>query len=49
MEVCLGFPVVTVEECDLLERPVGQVDFWKDGFRDFIRPYEIKTYRIRTK
>lgn len=49
MEVRLGFPAVTVEECDLLERPVRKVEFKKDGFKDFIKPYEIKTYRIRTE
>lgn len=48
MKVRLGFPAVSVEECDLLERPVRQVDLRGNNFRDFIRPYEIKTYRIRT-
>ncbi len=49
MKVKLGFAVQSVEECDLLERPVGQVDFEEYSFCDFIKPYEIKTYRIRTE
>lgn len=49
MNVRLGFAVGSVEECDLLERPVRQVDFEEYGFDDFIKPYEIKTYRLRIR
>lgn len=48
MKVSLGFAVRSVEECDLLERPLRQVETGENGFGDFILPYEIKTYRIRT-
>lgn len=49
MNVRLGFAVGSVEECDLLEQPVRQVDFEEYGFDDFIKPYEIKTYRLRIR
>ncbi len=49
MNVHLGFAVDAVEECDLLEQPLRQADFEEYGFRDFIMPYEIKTYRLRIR
>ena len=45
--VSLGFEAARVEECDLLERPVRQLCTEGGRFKDFIKPYEIKTYRIR--
>ena len=47
MTVTLGFDAVQVEECDLLERPLRQIELAERAFRDFMKPYEIKTYRIR--
>lgn len=47
MTVSLGFDGTQAEECDLLERPLRQVELTGRSFTDFIRPYEIKTYRIR--
>lgn len=49
MKVRLGFAVQSVEECDLLERTVRQIEPEEYGFCDFIKPYEIKTYRIRAE
>lgn len=45
--VSLGFDAVQVEECDLLERPLKELHLKGRKFTDFIKPYEIKTYRIR--
>ena len=47
MKVSLGFETAFVEECDLLERPLRRVAAQGRTFTDFIKPYEIKTYRIR--
>lgn len=49
MEVHLGFPVSSVESCNLKEEYAGPVDLAGNGFTDFIKPYEIKTYRLRTE
>lgn len=37
---------VCVQECDLLERPLAEIPVKEGVFTDFIKPYEIKTYRI---
>lgn len=43
----LGFPVRSVCECDLMERPLSELQTVSDnGFCVEIRPYEIKTYLI---
>lgn len=47
MKVSLGFSVSSVEACNLKEEYVGDVELLEDGFMDFIKPYEIKTYRLR--
>lgn len=49
MTVHLGFSVSSVEACNLKEEYAGAVEFTEREFSDFIRPYEIKTYRIRSK
>ena len=46
MTVKLGFEISRVEECDLLERPLRPIETDGYRFKDFIKPYEIKTYRI---
>lgn len=48
MHVRLGFFVESVTECDLLERPLKKIQAEKTEFYDFMKPYEIKTYRLRT-
>lgn len=35
-----------VQECDLLEQPLAEIPVKEGVFTDFIKPYEIKTYRI---
>ena len=47
LRVTLGFNISSAEECDLLERLVKKLDTDGRSFEDFIKPYEIKTYRIR--
>jgi alpha-mannosidase len=49
MKVRLGFHAAKIEECDLLEQPCGG-GMWEqtDSFEDFVKPFEIKTYRIQT-
>lgn len=37
-----------VQECDLLEQPLAEIPVKEGVFTDFIKPYEIKTYRIRS-
>lgn len=37
-----------VQECDLLERPLAELPVKGGVFTDYIKPYEIKTYRIRS-
>ncbi len=46
MTVKLGFEISRVEECDLLERTLRPIETDGYRFKDFIKPYEIKTYRI---
>lgn len=46
MKVTLGFEAARIEECDLLEGSETQIAENTDTFTDFIKPYEIKTYRI---
>jgi len=45
--VRLARPVAAVEECDLLERPEHPIEPTADGFRTSLRPFEIKSFRIR--
>lgn len=40
-------PVRSVEECSCLEEREGDVPVNGDGFDFMIKPYEIKTYRVR--
>ena len=49
MRVKLGFVAAQIEECDLLERPVKQIGENTSIFEDFVKPFEIKSYRIRVK
>jgi alpha-mannosidase len=44
MTVTLGFEAYRAEECDLLERPLKLLETDGHTFKDFILPYEIKTY-----
>lgn len=46
MKVTLGFTAARIEECNLLEEYIGLKAQNTDTFTDFIKPYEIKTYRI---
>ena len=46
MTVNLGFKISHVEECDLLERTLRPIETDGHRFKDFIKPYEIKTYRV---
>ncbi len=48
MKVKLGFSVASAESCNLKEEYAGPVELEENGFTDFIKPYEIKTYRLRT-
>lgn len=45
--LALNIPVSSVEECNCLEESEGEVSVNGDGFDFVIRPYEIKTYRVR--
>jgi len=42
-----SIPVRSVEECSCLEEREGDVPVNGDGFDFMIKPYEIKTYRVR--
>jgi len=41
--------IASVEECDLLERPERKVRTGRRSFRAHLRPFEIKTFRLRLK
>ncbi len=41
--------IVSVEECNLLEEVIAAVPRSKEGFAFEIKPYEIKTYKIKFK
>jgi alpha-mannosidase len=43
----LGSKVTSIEECNLIEEKIGSVPKTENGFDISIKPYEIKTYRIR--
>ena len=47
-EVSLTFAnkLKKVVECDLMEREIEIIDFSEQGFSFFVRPYEIKTFRV---
>lgn len=45
--VVLGKQAASVVECDLLENEVGKVAEMADAFDFSIRPYEIRTFRVR--
>ena len=41
-----GFSLKKVEECDLLERSLGEVMVDENSFTVLFKPYEIKTFRL---
>ncbi len=43
----LGIPFASVSECDLMEKPISQVDGQGQSFSFTIKPYEIKTFAVR--
>jgi len=47
-EVSLTFAnkLKKVVECDLMEREIEIIDSSEQGFSFFVRPYEIKTFRV---
>jgi len=47
-EVSLTFAnkLKKVVECDLMEGEIEIIDFSEQGFSFFVRPYEIKTFRV---
>ena len=47
--ISFGFPVAAVTECDLLEQDVAPVDYDGSTASFEIKPYEIKTFRLRSK
>ncbi|MFA7672486.1 MAG: alpha-mannosidase [Clostridia bacterium] len=42
-----GFPVISVAECDLMENDIAVREVKDDELEFEIKPYEIKTFRIR--
>ena len=44
-----GRPIQSVEEVNCIEERLGDVPFCENSFEFVIRPYEIKTFRIREK
>jgi alpha-mannosidase len=49
VQACLGLAdrVTSIEECNLIEETIVPVDKTQYGFDIIIKPYEIKTYRVR--
>lgn len=45
--ISLGFAAVCVEECNCLEQKENTIELCGDGFDIEIKPYEIKTYRVK--
>lgn len=41
--------IESIKECDLMEHHIGEVTFSSDTMFDSIKPYEIKTFKIRLK
>lgn len=40
-------PLLSAEECNLLEEPLGTADYQGNTLRFQVRPFEIKTFRVR--
>ncbi len=40
-------PLLSAEECNLLEEPLGEVQYQGNTLRFQVRPFEIKTFRVR--
>ena len=40
-------PFTAVEECNMLEEKIGDVSFYNDEIRLLVKPFEIKTLRIK--
>jgi len=40
-------PLLSAEECNLLEEPLGTVDYQGNTLRFQVRPFEIKTFRVQ--
>lgn len=45
--ITLGFTPKSITECNLLEETIEEIPVSENGFDITIKPYEIKTYRIR--
>jgi len=45
--ITFDIPLRTAEECNMLEEKIGDLDFCNNDVRFQIKPYEIKTFRIR--
>jgi len=45
VELTSGLKVASWQECDLLERPIGEINCGS-SIRIMVKPYEIKTFRI---
>ncbi|MFP4056205.1 MAG: alpha-mannosidase [Candidatus Brocadiia bacterium] len=47
VRVSFDRPLASVEECDLLERPERALEAQGEGFTAVLRPFEIRSFRIR--
>lgn len=47
VKVTFESPILSASACDLLERPLGKAEIAGCDLRFEIKPYEIKTYRVR--
>ncbi|HLI07295.1 MAG TPA: alpha-mannosidase [Ktedonobacteraceae bacterium] len=45
--ICFATRVLSAEECDLLEEPSGDVEYTGNRLAFQVRPFEIKTFRVR--
>jgi alpha-mannosidase len=45
--ICFATRVLSAEECDLLEEPIGDVEYSGNRLHFQVRPFEIKTFRVR--
>lgn len=48
-DISFGFPVESCVETDLLERETGSVEVKDNRIRITVKPYEIRTFKIRVK
>lgn len=46
ISVKLQYKPLHVMECDLMEHELHQVPLTKEGFDFYIKPFEIKTYKL---